>query len=58
MTDRPADIVLPCGCHITHPTVNGISTMQIAACREGCVNVRNAIAYANETGKPVEKRYR
>lgn len=50
----PEDVVLPCGCYLTHSVVAGVKTLQIA--RQGCVNLRNALGLADELGKPVERR--
>lgn len=54
----PEVAVLPCGCVLTRKIEDGVRVLQIAPCRTDCVNLRNALALADENGLPVERRQR
>ena len=58
MTDRPEDVVLPCGCYLTYRMEGDKRVMQIAPCREDCPNLRNTLELASEGNVPVDRRRR
>lgn len=58
MSDAPEDVMLPCGCYLTHTYENGQPTLQIAPCSQDCPNLANALELAQDAGKPVERRVR
>lgn len=52
----PPDEVLPCGCVLRCAVVDGVNTLTLIPCQTSCVNYRNALGLAAETGKNVEYR--
>lgn len=49
-------VTLPCGCFLNPVVENGVNTLKISPCQPDCVNLRNALQLAAETGTPVERR--
>lgn len=52
----PDDAVLSCGCVIRCAVIDGVNTLTMVACREGCRNVAMALEEADAQGKPVTVR--
>ena len=53
----PPDEVLPCGCVLRCAVIDGVNTLTLIPCRTSCVNYRNALGLADETGTNVEYRH-
>ena len=56
MSEPPHDVVLPCGCYVTHRVEGGERLMRIVPCKLDCVNLSTALKIADAKGKPVMMR--
>ena len=55
MVALPPDVVLPCGCYLTHHVEGGANVLQMAPCHIDCANLRDLLELAAAGDKPVER---